>query len=160
MLNRYMCQFLALSLPVLVLTVLAGCGPTKPELFRVRGRIVDAETKQGLAGVRLLLRAAIPTDYGSTTLKSYGVTAADGSYDVELSEGSAVLRYATDIRLEAAKQGYSAAGVGVPAPIRSMPFFKLGDIVLARAAAPFREGPPRPPPGRSLFREDPPPRRR
>jgi len=135
-----------------------GCGPKKPELFRVRGRIVDAETKQGLSGVKVLLRAGIPTGVGATTLKSFGLTGADGRYDVELSEGFGVLRTAAEIRLDAAKQGYGPVSVGVPVPLRPAPFIPLGDIVLTRMAAPFREGPPAPP--RGLFRDDPPPRRR
>ena len=138
-----------------------GCGPKKPELFRVRGRIIDAEMKQPLSGVRLVLRATFPADVGKTTLKSFGVTRADGSYDVELAEGFAVLREAAEIGLDAAKPGYTPVSVGVPVPIRSAPFFKLGDIVMRRSAAPLREGPPPTPPvPRGLFRDDPPPKRR
>ena len=139
----------------------AGCGPKKPELFRVRGRIIDAEMKQPLSGVRLVLRATFPAGVGKTTLKSFGMTRADGSYDVELAEGFAVLREAAEIGLDAAKPGYTPVSVGVPVPIKSAPFFKLGDIVMKRSAAPLREGPPpAPPPARGLFRDDPPPKRR
>jgi hypothetical protein len=136
-----------------------GCGPKKPELFRVRGRIIEAEMKQPLSGVRLVLRATFPADVGKTTLKSFGMTRADGSYDVELAEGFAVLREAAEIGLDAAKPGYTPVSVGVPVPIRSAPFYKMGDIVMKRSAVPLREGPP-PPPPRGLFRDDPPPRRR
>jgi hypothetical protein len=137
-----------------------GCGPKRPELFRVRGRIIDAEMRQPLSGVRLLLRATFPADVGKTTLKSFGVSRADGSYDVELAEGFAVLREAAEIGLDAAKPGYTPVSVGVPVPIKRAPFFTLGNIVMARSAAPLREGPPPPPPSRGLFRDNPPPRRR
>jgi hypothetical protein len=140
--------------------ILVGCGPKKPELFRVRGRILDAEMKQPLPGVRLVLRATFPADVGKTTLKSFGMTRADGSYDVELAEGFAVLREAAEIGLDAAKPGYAPVSVGVPVPIRSAPFFRMGDIVMKRSAGPLREGPPpTPPPARGLFRDDPPPQR-
>ena len=144
-----------------IVLVSVGCGPKKPELFRVRGRMIDAETKQPLSGVRLLLRATFPADVGKTTLKSFGVTRADGSYDVELAEGFAVLREAAEIGLDAAKPGYTPVSVGVPVPIKRAPFLKLGNIVMKRSAAPLREGPPpAPPPPRGLFRDDPPPKRR
>jgi hypothetical protein len=125
-----------------------GCGrgrQAKPELFRLRGRIVDAETKQGMAQVRLVLSAVIPTAAGKTTLKNYGITAADGFYDIELSEGFETLRYASQIRLEAAKHGYAAVSVEVPAPMKGAPFFRLGDIVMARSGAGVPSGSVRPP---------------
>jgi hypothetical protein len=143
-----------------IVLIVVGCGPKKPELFRVRGRIIDAEMKQPLSGVRLVLRATFPADVGKTTLKSFGVTRVDGSYDVELSEGFAVVREAAEIGLDAAKPGYTPVSVGVPVPIRSAPFFRMGDIVMRRSAGLLREGPPpAPPPARGLFRDDPPRRR-
>ena len=146
---------------VLVLgLVAAGCGharPAKPVLFRVCGRVLDADTKEGLAQARLLLQASIPTGAGSTTLKTFGATGADGKYDVELSEGFQVLQYASQIRLSVAKQGYGSVSVDVPIPAKASPFYPMGDIVLARAfSAPSPVPPVRPRTPGAIFRDSAP----
>lgn len=137
----------------------AGCGPAKPAkpiLFRVCGRVLDADTKQGLAQARLLLQANIPVASGATMLKVFGATAADGKYDMELSEGFQVVQYASRIRLDVAKKGYGGVSVEVPVPVKEAPFYKMGDIVLTRTS----HAPPAPPvrprtPG-GIFRENAP----
>ncbi|MBM4017358.1 MAG: hypothetical protein FJ288_03375 [Planctomycetes bacterium] len=105
--------------------------PPKPDLYRVTGRVIDAPTKQGLGGVRLLLRAAIPTDLGPRTLAAHGYTSATGTYSVELSEGFDVLRTAMGIRLEASKRGYLPVMVDLPPPAPGQKAYPVPDIVLA-----------------------------
>jgi hypothetical protein len=134
----------------------AGCGdlfrttPSKPQLYRVQGRVLDGLTRQGLGKVRVLLRATIPTqmntrslaDAGSpdargggvVQLSNYGVTAEDGAYTVELSEGFGVVRSATRIRLEVSLPGYSAAGIDMPPPMKDDPVYKAPDLFLAPGA--------------------------
>ena len=142
---------------ILTATLLAaqapGCGslfhktPAKPQLYRVEGRVLDGLTRQGLGKVRILLRAIIPTQLqtqalaaagspdargsGAVQLSSYAVTAEDGSYTVELSEGFQIVRSATRIRLEASLPGYSAAGIDLPAPTAPEPVYKAPDLFLA-----------------------------
>ena len=56
----------------------AGCGnlfhttPSKPQLYRVEGRVLDSVTRQGLARARVLLRATIPTQMNSQALTAAG----------------------------------------------------------------------------------------
>ncbi|MBL7141052.1 MAG: hypothetical protein ISS74_09100, partial [Planctomycetes bacterium] len=48
-------------------SAMVGCGtPTsrKPNLYEVRGRVVDAETKLGLASARVRVRAVMPSAVG------------------------------------------------------------------------------------------------
>jgi len=115
---------------------LCGCGPLrwpaprKPDLYRVAGRVVDAQTRQGLANVRVLLRATILTDFGPRPLASYGYTGANGSYSVEVSEGFAVVHHAVQIRLEASGRGYKPAAVDLPPPARPQKVYPAPDILL------------------------------
>jgi hypothetical protein len=135
-----------------VSSALAGCGslfrttPAKPQLYRVQGRVVDGLTRQGLDKARVLLRATIPTQlqaqalaaagspdaqgFGAFQLSNYAVTAEDGSYAVELSEGFQIVRCATRIRVEASLPGYSAGGVEMPVPTRDEPVYKAPDLFL------------------------------
>ena len=124
--------------------VSAGCGPgadRKPQLYRLTGRIIDGETRQGVPSVRLLLRAVIPTSLGKRTLAAYGVTDADGKYDVELSEGFAVLHYADSILLEAAKPGYLPSRIDVPPPGDPKSAHTLPDLTLERGQLPSPANP-------------------
>ena len=137
----------------------AGCGPAKPAkpiLFRVCGRVLDADTKQGLAQARLLLQASIPIASGTTMLKVFGATAADGKYDMELSEGFQVVQYASRIRLDVAKKGYGGVSVEVPVPVKEAPFYKMGDIVLTRTSQAPPAPPVRPRTPEGIFRENAP----
>ncbi len=132
------------------LAALAGCAwprarPKKPELYQVRGRVIDGGTGQGLAYARLLLRVAIRTEVGPRTLAAYAVSAADGSYSVEVSETFDVVRYASQVRLDATKRGYVAASADVPVPEARKPFYGVPDIVLGRTGGPVPDVPPAPP---------------
>ena len=105
--------------------------PSKPQTYFVKGRVVDAATGQGLPYARVLLRAAIPTDRGPQILSSYSFTGAQGAYEAELSEGFDVVRAATHIRVDAARDGYSPGGVDLPAPTQKESVYMAPDIVLA-----------------------------
>ena len=131
---------------------LVGCGdlfrttPAKPQLYCVQGRVVNGLTRQGLGKARVLLRATIPMQLqtqalavagspdaqgsGAIQLSSYAMTAEDGSYTVELSEGFEIVRSATRICVEASLPGYSAAGIDLPAPNAPEPFYKAPDLFL------------------------------
>ena len=133
------------------LAAMAGCGrqgaqSKKPQLYAVRGRVIDGATGQGLAYARVLLRASLDTSLGPRTLAAYGVTTADGAYSVELSETFDVVRYATRIRLDATKRGYVPAEIAIPPPDAGRPFHAVPDLVLAPSGEPVADVPP-PAPG-------------
>jgi hypothetical protein len=131
----------------------AGCGnlfhttPSKPQLYRVEGRVLDSVTRQGLARARVLLRATVPTQMNSQALtaagspdargggvvqlSNYGMTDANGAYAVELSEGFGIVQHASRIRVEASLAGYVAGGIDLPIPIRDQPLYKAPDLFMA-----------------------------
>ncbi|MBE3068996.1 MAG: hypothetical protein IMZ66_02040 [Planctomycetes bacterium] len=132
---------------VAALAALAGCvrpvvHPRKPQLYAVRGRVVDGATGQGLAYVRVLLRASLDTSVGPRTLAAYGVTTADGAYSVELSETFDVVRYATQIRLDATKRGYVPGWIEIPPPDAGRPVHAAADLVLVPGGEPVPDVPP------------------
>jgi hypothetical protein len=119
---------------IAALLAASGCSlfaPRKPLLYRVQGRVVDAATRQPAANVRVRLAALIPTDFGPRTLTAYGMTGHTGTYDIELSEGFAVLRSAQAIRLEASKSGYGATSTDLPVPGKKEDVYKVPDLYLA-----------------------------
>ncbi len=149
-------MFLAGAGVLLGLVALAGCGmpaSRKPALYQVRGRVVDAETKEGVSGARVLLRAALRTNLGMQVLSSYGVADADGKYSVELSEPFETVRHASQVRIDASKQGYVTHGTELPPPARKQPFHPAPDILLRRTSGP---GPPSVPPPAGILRKAPP----
>jgi len=137
-------------------SALVGCGnlfrttPNKPQLYRVEGRVLDGLTHQGLGKVRVLLKATIPTQLntqalaaagspdaqgsGAVQLVNYAMTAEDGSYTVELSEGFRIVRSAARIRVEASLPGYSPGGIDIPTPTRDEPVHKAPDLLLMEGA--------------------------
>lgn len=124
----------AWALIIAALLAASGCSlfaPRKPLLYRVQGRVVDAATRQPAANVRVRLAASIPTDFGPRTLTAYGMTGHNGTYDIELSEGFAVLRSARAIRLEASKSGYGATSTDLPVPGKKEDVYKVPDLYLA-----------------------------
>ena len=133
-----------------VISLCVGCGPVhrspppKPVLYRIQGQVIDARTGHAVAGARILLRAAIPVETGTQTissvLTSYGITGADGRYDVELSEGFDVVRAATRIRLEAQAEGYLAETRDLPVPAVKEKVYRVTDLSLI---------PGRPPPAKN-----------
>jgi len=157
-------QHLTFNISHLTFCVLAflscGCGdlfrstPSKPQLYRVEGRVLDGVTRQGLAKVRVLLKATIPTQFnaqalsaagstdargaGKVQLSSYAVAEEDGSYTVSLSEGFEIVRNATQIRLEASLPGYAAAAIDMPLATKDEPFYKAPDIFMVSGSP----GPP------------------
>jgi len=144
---------LSFSIGFCLVFLASGCSlfaPRKPLLYRVQGRVVDAATRQPAANVRVRLAASIPTDFGPRTLTAYGMTDHTGTYDIELSEGFAVLRSAQAIRLEASKSGYGTTSTDLPIPGKKEDVYKAPDLYLApvvRGApmAPLRTGPPEKP---------------
>ena len=108
---------------------------------------MDGLTRQGLAKVRVLLKATVPTQFnaqalsaagstdargaGKVQLSSYAVAEEDGSYTVSLSEGFEIVRNATQIRLEASLPGYAAAAIDMPLATKDEPFYKAPDIFMA-----------------------------
>ncbi len=110
--------------------------PRKPNLFEVRGRVVDAETGQGLAGVRVRVRATLAGPAGDQILSAYAVTRADGTYAAELSATFEVVRHAREIRIDASKDGYVPGGTDLPPPTKPRDWFKVPDVALRRGRAP------------------------
>jgi len=136
-----------LTFIISVLLGMAGCGrvvPRKPLLYCVQGRVIDAETKQGLPRARVLVRAAIPTAMGLRILSAYGLADAGGRYEVELSEGVEVLREATYIRVDASADGYLASWAEVPVPMEEQAAYRAADIVLRKGEPPPAPQPPVP----------------
>ena len=125
-----------------------GCGnlfrpapPRKPRLYCVEGRVLDAETRQGLSQVRVRLAAQIPTSGGTRTLTAYAVTRDDGSYEVELGEAFDVVRSAQAIRLDVYTPGYLTSGQDIPPPDKNERVYKLDDIVLVVGKLPAPANP-------------------
>jgi len=129
--------FASFAVSIALAHLAAGCGPLmhpapeKPDLYRITGRVADAQTRQGLPNVRVLLRVTILTDLGPRALISYGYTGANGSYRVEVSEGFAVVREAVQIRLEASGRGYKPAAIDLPPPAKPEKVYPAPDILLA-----------------------------
>jgi hypothetical protein len=127
-----------LAMAVLGGALAVGCGPTRPPLYAVRGRVLDANTRQGVAQANLLLRALIVREGGvaptrdSTTLVAYGLTDSDGAFEIALAGGFEVLRQARQIRLEAVKSGYTLSTTDISPPTRKEESYKVPDIVIAR----------------------------
>jgi len=119
---------------VILLTALAsaGCFSPRPDFYRLRGRVLDAETGRGLGDARLRLRAAIATGLGPRVFSAYGITAPDGSYELELGAGYDALRLAGRIRLDAGKAGYTTGGAEIPPPAAKQKVYTAPDIVLQR----------------------------
>ena len=120
---------------VILLTALlaSGCFSPRPDFYILRGRVLDAETGRGLGDARLRLRAAIATDLGPKVFSAYGVTAPDGTYELQLGEGYNALRLAGRIRLDVGKSGYATGGAEIPPPARKQKQYAAPDVVLQRA---------------------------
>jgi len=126
-----------LALGALAIALVAGCRlpppqPRKPKLYEVRGRVIDADTQQGVPGVRVRVRATIPVGAGAQYLTSYAVSSVDGTYRAELSEGFDIVRYAVEIRVDASKEGYIAGGADLPPPAKKRDYYPVPDIVIKR----------------------------
>ena len=147
-----------------ILAAASGFGPwppspPKPLLYHVTGRVFDGATKQPLPNVRLRLRAVVPVDFdvsrlptygdkkptgkGTIPLTAFGFTKADGTYDMELSEGFAVIRNATEIRIDASVAGYEIASADMPTPAKPQDVYKAPDLYLAPKTFGFSPGTPR-----------------
>ena len=138
------CYIIRISGFVILLTALActGCFSPRPDLYRLRGRVLDAETGRGLGDARLRLRATIATDLGPKVFSAYGMTGPDGAYEMELGAGYDALRLAGRIRLDVGKSGYATGGAEIPPPARKQKVYAAPDVVLQRAESkPF--APPR-----------------
>jgi len=110
----------------------AGCFSPRPDFYVLRGRVLDADTGQGIAQARLRLRAAVATNLGPKVFSAYGITAPDGSYELELAEGYDALRLAGRIRLDAGKTGYATGGADIPSPARKQKAYAAPDVLLQR----------------------------
>jgi len=118
---------------------MVGCGtPTsrKPNLYEVRGRVVDAETKLGLASARVRVRAVMPSAVGKQVLTSYAVADVEGQYRAELAAGFAAVQHAAEVRVDASVPGYVPGGVDLPPPQKSQGHYAAPDILLSRGQAP------------------------
>jgi len=120
-----------------------GCGcmaGRSGNVYRLRGRVLDAETGRGLDRARLRLRALVPTALGPKTLAAYGLTQPDGTYELELGAGFGVMREALRIRLEAGKPGYDTASADFGAPAGRQTSYPAPDITLRpETPTPFAE---------------------
>jgi len=129
-----------------LIALAAGCQPQagrKPQLYCLRGRVLDAETGEGLPRVRLWLRAGISTAFGPRSLAAVGITKTDGTYELELGEGFDVVQLAHAIYVRAGKPGYVPKTTNLPTPTKAQPFYVAPDIILSRAKAkPFATGLP------------------
>ena len=125
------------------MTLLAGCHfprpqPRKPNLYEVRGQVIDADTNQGVAGARVRLRATIAGAGGAQYLTAYAVSRADGTYRAELSATFDLVRGAAEIRLDASKEGYIPGGADLPPPARKRDYYQAPDIVVKQGKTPAR----------------------
>ncbi len=110
--------------------------PRKPTLYEVRGRVIDADTQQGVAAARVRVRATLPFGSGAQYLTAYAVTEMDGTYRVELSEGFAVMQQAAAIRIDASKEGYIPGGADLPPPAKPRDYYEAPAIVVKRGRVP------------------------
>ncbi|MGB2937193.1 MAG: hypothetical protein WBD05_03210 [Phycisphaerae bacterium] len=131
---------------VCLIALAAGCQPQaerKPQLYCLRGRVLDAETGEGLPRARLWLRAGISTAFGSRSLATAGITKTDGTYELELGEGFDVVQLAHAIHASAGKPGYAPKTTNLPTPTKAQRFYVAPDIILSREKAkPFATGLP------------------
>ncbi|HUS44448.1 MAG TPA: hypothetical protein VM219_00220 [Phycisphaerae bacterium] len=131
---------------VCLIALAAGCQPQaerKPQLYCLRGRVLDAETGEGLPRAHLWLRAGISTAFGSRSLATAGITKTDGTYELELGEGFDVVQLAHAIHASAGKPGYAPKTTNLPTPTKAQPFYVAPDIILSREKAkPFATGSP------------------
>jgi hypothetical protein len=72
-----------------------------------------------------------PRDSSKTYLVANGFTRANGTYDLELSEGFEVLRSATDIRIEAFLGGYEIGTMDMPVPNKPQKSYAAPDLYLS-----------------------------
>jgi hypothetical protein len=143
------------GLAAMLAAAASGCGlfvkspPPKPQLYAVEGRVIDAQTGNGMLNVRVMVRATIPAMANATGLPpmsgkapalggqilmtGYGMTGTEGRYRVELSEGFEIARLATQIRVEVSAPGYLAEGADMPIPKADQAAYKAPDILLSRA---------------------------
>ena len=113
-------------------------GGRSGDLYRLGGRVLDAQTQRGLPQVRLRLQAKIPTALGASALVTYGLTREDGTYELELGAGFDLMRLAERIRLDAGKPGYEPSGADISPPTQKRASYTAPDIILhAREAKPF-----------------------
>jgi len=132
----------AAAIGLLGILVLGGCvkpATPRPELYAVRGRVIDAATMRGLGQARLVLRASLIVQAGPqrqrAVLTAFGITEADGTYVVELSAGYRVVSEADRIRLDVSKSGYSPVSLDIPPPTRQEKLQKMPDVMMARVPA-------------------------
>jgi hypothetical protein len=123
------------------LAAAGGCGvpaspPRKPNLYEVRGRVVDADTGQGVADARVRVRATIPAAVGDQILAAYAMTRSDGTYRAELAEGFDVVRLASEVHVVATKNGYIPGGADLPPPEKDRPYYEAPDVVMTRGHVP------------------------
>ena len=121
--------------------LVAGCHfpppqPRKPNFYEVRGRVIDADTGQGVSGARVRLRATLAGPAGAQHLTSYAVTQSDGAYRAELSATFDLVQHAAEIRLDASKQGYIPGGADLPPPEKKRDYYRAPDIVVQAGRAP------------------------
>jgi hypothetical protein len=69
----------------------------------------------------------------SKSFSAYGITAPDGTYELELAEGYDALHLAGRIRLDAGKSGYATGGAEIPPPATKQKAYAAPDVVLKRA---------------------------
>jgi len=123
---------------VCLIALAAGCQPQagrKPQLYCLRGRVLDAETGEGLPRARLWLRAGISTAFGPRSLAAAGITKTDGTYELELGEGFDVVQLAHAIHASAGKPGYAPKTADLPTPTKARRFYVAPDIILSKAKA-------------------------
>jgi len=102
----------------------------RSDVYRLRGRVLDAETGQGMDRVHLRLRALVPTSLGPKMLSAYGLTGPNGTYELELGAGPDVIGEALRIRLDAGKPGYETGGADIPVPAGRQGAHTAPDIAL------------------------------
>ena len=132
---KWRCCIIRISGFVILLTAFlaAGCFSPRPDFYRLRGRVLDPDTGRGLGDARLRLRAAVATNLGPKVFSAYGITAPDGSYELELGAGYDALRLAGRIFLEAGKPGYAPGGAEIPPPAAKQKAYAAPDVVLQKA---------------------------
>jgi hypothetical protein len=91
-------------------------------MYRLRGKVVDAQTLRGLGQARLSLTVRVPTPVGTRAAKVYGAADSQGKYELRVPLSHETMRQAAEIELSAGLPGYEAKTVTIPRPLLASPF--------------------------------------
>ncbi len=86
-------------------------------MYRLRGKVVDAQTLRGLPQARLSLVVRVATPVGMRSARVYGAADSKGNYELRVPLSHETMRQAEEIELSAGLPGYEAKTIEVPRPL-------------------------------------------